>query len=159
MQPNIYIHESFGKFLFITFDLLCGYLILKINEIDNFENKDKLVSLLFWFYNPVTITISSRGNSESLMSFLVLAFILFIKKKSFILAGIFYALSIHYKIYPLIYGMAITFYITKIDQVLHKGKNDIYTILKVIVFNKNLFKFASSCFCTFSIMTVIFYIV
>jgi phosphatidylinositol glycan class M len=102
MQPNIFWFESFGKFLFILFDLICGYLIIKINDTQS-NNKDNVVNIMaisFWFYNPITIAISSRGNAESLMAFLVLAFIYFFKIGSLILAGFFYAFSLHFKIYP-----------------------------------------------------------
>ncbi len=102
MQPNIFLFESFGKFVFIFFDLICGYLIIKINDTQTNARHDlvNIIAISFWFYNPITIAISSRGNAESLMAFLVLAFIYFFKINSLILAGFFYAFSLHFKIYP-----------------------------------------------------------
>ena len=85
LQPNIFLTNSFGKFLFVTFDLLCGYLIYRINSING--HSSDLKSLLFWFYNPVTIAISSRGNAESVMACLVLAFIYFLRSGRFVMAG------------------------------------------------------------------------
>jgi phosphatidylinositol glycan class M len=80
--------------------LLCGLLILKINRLNKAEKSSELAALCFWFYNPITITIASRGNAESIMSFLVLAFILLLKNNYFLMSGLVYALSIHFKIYP-----------------------------------------------------------
>ncbi len=102
MQPNIFWFESFGKFLFILFDLICGYLIIKINNTQTNTKDDitNVIAISFWFYNPITIAISSRGSAESLMAFLVLAFIYFLKINSLVLSGFFYAFSLHFKIYP-----------------------------------------------------------
>jgi phosphatidylinositol glycan class M len=110
MQPNIFWFESFGKLLFVLFDLLCGYLIIEINNLKtnasrNLNNNESInkIAISFWFYNPITIAISSRGNAESLMAFLVLTFIFCLKKGYLILAGFFYAFSLHFKIYPVLH--------------------------------------------------------
>ena len=72
MQPNVFLNNSFGKFVFILFDVFCGILILKINEENsifelnskkNDEKKSKtgikntVIPICFWFYNPITIAI------------------------------------------------------------------------------------------------------
>jgi len=111
LQPNLFLAASFGKFLFVAADLLCGYLITRINGLNG--HPADLKSLLFWFYNPVTVAISSRGNAESVMACLVLAFIYFLRRGHFPLAGLFYGLAVHFKIYPVIYAPAIALYIVK----------------------------------------------
>ncbi len=85
LLPNIFLTNTFGKFLFVIFDLLCGYLIYRINSING--HSTDLKSILFWFYNPITIAISSRGNAESVMACLVLAFIYFLRSDQFAIAG------------------------------------------------------------------------
>ena len=70
MQPNIFLNNSFGKVVFILFDIVCGCLILKINQNehskpDNIDKKmaeqnqlkNNLIPICFWFYNPITIAI------------------------------------------------------------------------------------------------------
>jgi uncharacterized membrane protein len=136
MQPNIFFHESFGKFLFIIFDLLCGILIVKINSSQT--KREHIWSVIFWFYNPVTIAISSRGNAESLMAFLVLTFVYLFSRRSFILAGVVYAFAIHFKIYPVIYGLALLLSMINVKTV---KKLSPFLMLKSIIFNFNVWKF------------------
>lgn len=148
--------ESFGKFLFIIFDLLCGFLILKINEL-NMADKDKnLYSILFWFYNPITIAIASRGNAESLMSFLVLNFIYFLKRKNYILSGLFYGLAIHFKIYPVTYALALVLYIIQFKKLIEN--KTLISILKSVMFNGGLLKFGLSSAAILCILTYYFYL-
>lgn len=148
LQPNIFFHESFGKCLFVLFDLLCGYLIIKINNLNKSLHSSNMISILFWFYNPITIAISSRGNAESLMAFLVLIFIYFLKRKNYLLAGFLYAVSIHFKIYPVVYGIAILLFITKFHT---------YNIFR-LVFNKNVLIFGITFLLTFIGITSVFYL-
>ncbi len=69
MQPNIFFNVSFGKFVFIVFDIICGFLIIKINESKskNSEHnnekaiiKNRIIPICFWFYNPITIAIGNK---------------------------------------------------------------------------------------------------
>jgi GPI mannosyltransferase 1 subunit M len=149
LQPNIFFNESFGKYLFILFDLLCGLMILMINQMDN-ENSQS--GLIFWFYNPLTIAISSRGNAESIMSFLVLIFIYFLLKKSFTIAGCLYALAIHFKIYPITYAFAILLFI-----VFDNREISFKNLFKRKVFIC-LIKFSVAFLITVGSLTIYFYI-
>lgn len=153
MQPNISIHESFGKFIFILFDLICGYLISKINL--NQTNTFYEPAILFWFYNPITIAISSRGNAESLMAFLVLAFIYLLNAKSYILAGIMYGIAIHFKIYPVIYGLALFFNLIDLKSL--KKRKSIFQAIKSIVLNWKLLKFGLAFLFTITSLSIIFF--
>lgn len=152
MQPNIFFHEAFGKFLFILFDLLCGYLIVKINTKQS--ESSSLKAVLFWFYNPITIAISSRGNAESLMAFLVLTFVLLFKMKCYLMAGAFYALSIHFKIYPIIYGLALFLNIIKINKL---KRLSCFEIIKSVVTNSNLWCFGLAFLATLSVLSILFF--
>lgn len=126
--------------------MLCGYLIIKINKVNKDSSSDT-AAILFWFYNPITIAISSRGNAESLMAFLVLIFIYCLKSENYLLAGFFYAISIHFKIYPVIYGLAILLYITKFRS---------YNLFR-LVFNKKVLVFGITFVMTFVGITYMFY--
>jgi GPI mannosyltransferase 1 subunit M len=165
LQPNVTHHEAFGKFLFIIFDILCGLLVIGINNLNDDFNNNKLrtnrnlICLCVSLFNPITMTISCRGNAESLMSFLVLLFIYFIKKECFSLAGLTLALAVHLKIYPITYGLAILLYIincnkSSYNEVDLKVFNVIQTFLRRL-FNVNLFKFAY-CF-IFGLLAITWY--
>lgn len=153
LLPNIFAFESFGKFLFVAFDLICGYLIIKINNLENVNNQKNVASLCFWLYNPITLAIASRGNAESIMSFFVLVFIFFFKKEYYVYSGIVYAISIHFKIYPITYGLAIFLAIIRFQP----SKN-IKQFLKSIFYNKNLILFGASFAFTIGTLTFLFYL-
>lgn len=132
--------------------MLCGYLILKINRLNGEEH---LLSICLWFYNPITVVISSRGSAESIMSFLVLAFVYFFKLKRSFTAGCFYGLAIHFKIYPLAYGLLIlVFYLNKTLE----NKKLSLSSLAAAVFDWELLKFAAGAFIALALPTTYYYI-
>ncbi|AOA64141.1 Glycosyl phosphatidyl inositol-alpha 1,4 mannosyltransferase I [Komagataella phaffii CBS 7435] len=94
---------QFGKVLFMLFDLLTGILILRILELTKTRERNRLVLASLWLLNPMVITISSRGSSESILSALVLASIYSLLKGNIFACGLALGLSIHLKIYPIIY--------------------------------------------------------
>nr|CAI5842377.1 unnamed protein product [Callosobruchus analis] len=72
------------------------------------------LSMMAWLYNPLTIAISTRGNSDSLAAFLVLLSLYFIQcKHSPFIAGIAHGLSIHFRLYPIIYSLAYFMYFSQ----------------------------------------------
>ena len=74
-----------------------------------------------WLFNPLSCTVSVRGNAESVMSFLVLMCLKFLMDGQIIAAGLLYALSIHFKIYPVTYALAIYLYLG--DSGCHRNKD------------------------------------
>ncbi|XP_050300085.1 GPI mannosyltransferase 1 [Anthonomus grandis grandis] len=72
---------------------------------NNVSSKWALWATLLWLYNPMTIAISTRGNSDSLSCFLVI-FTLFAIQKQWhpFIIGLIHGLSIHFRIYPIIYS-------------------------------------------------------
>lgn len=97
-----------GKVLFIIFDLLCGVCIHKILQKTN--TKYPVYGTALWLLNPMVIAISTRGNAESIMSLLMLLCIYLFIKKSYTLSAFVYGLSIHFKIYPIIYSVPFSCY-------------------------------------------------
>lgn len=109
--PNVYLGNCFGKFLFASFDLLAGYFIyLFLLRSTNSTRAAKLVGV-FWLLNPMVFTISTRGNCESILCTLILASIYFLTSKRILLGGLFYGLAVHFRLFPVIYGVAILSYI------------------------------------------------
>ncbi|PIK37631.1 putative GPI mannosyltransferase 1-like [Apostichopus japonicus] len=165
LTPNIWLHSTFGKLLFCCFDLLAGFLIYRI--ISRLTLNKNLIagSLVLWLFNPLTLVVSSRGNAESIMSFLVLATLdLFISGK-YTLSAIVWAISVHFKIYPITYALPMYLSIrghtgetqnqdATINRTTWKALQD---ILKLFRPNVERIKFFFISLTTFSFLTVGFY--
>ncbi|KAH3899030.1 related to GPI mannosyltransferase 1 [Saccharomycodes ludwigii] len=112
LLPNhIFQWIHMGKFIFLIFDLLTGVFIHSIltNTNKSIRKQNFLWSTL-WLYNPMVITISTRGNAESVLCFIIMLCFYLLQKQHYILGGIAYGLSIHFKIYPIIYCIPMFYY-------------------------------------------------
>ncbi|QPG75334.1 hypothetical protein FOA43_002687 [Brettanomyces nanus] len=98
---------EFGKAVFVVCDLITGYLILRLLIL---MHKDTNWSLL-WFFNPMVITISTRGSSESLLTAVVMAAVYRAVQRKNWQAGLWLGLAIHLKIYPFLYVPSILLFI------------------------------------------------
>ena len=114
MTPNIFFNINFGKFFLIFCDILVGFLIQILNgkKPENF----KKVGLLIWFLNPLTVLLSVRGSFDVIMSVLILITLILVKNRYYKLGALVYGVSIHFKIYPIIYCIFLYLYI------MHKEK-------------------------------------
>ena len=102
---NHYLFYSFGKLLFIVCDVLTGWLIYRILTLRGTPVYLKLISCSFWLLNPLTAAVSSRGNAESVLSFLVLLTLYLILRGRIFLSAVMYGLSVHVKIFPIMYSL------------------------------------------------------
>lgn len=107
LQPNILWTPLFGKLLFILLDIYTGYLTYQIVLSSGSAQQTARICATTWLFNPLPMTVSSRGNAESIMSCLVLLSLKLIRDKMSLLAGIVYAASVHFKIYPAVYAIPI----------------------------------------------------
>lgn len=103
MVPNHIISENFGKFIFIAFDACISLIIQKYLIFKKVSMSQIKFSLLLWCFNPLSINISSRGNADSIICFLVLIFLYNLQQNKIVLSGLLFGLSVHFKIYPIIY--------------------------------------------------------
>ena len=110
LLPNITLHKAFGKLFFILCDIIAGSLIHKILKTQGISDSNAVTYSWVWLFNPMIITVSTRGNAESVLAVLVLSSLYFMLVKRFILSAIMLAFSVHFKIYPIIY--ALPFYLT-----------------------------------------------
>lgn len=108
LQPNIWLSPLFGKLLFITLDVFTGYLIFRILLSSNgvTVSTAKLCAS-FWLFNPLPLTVSSRGNAETVMTSLVLLCLKLLQDRRVFFAGIVFSLAVHFKIYPVTYFIPI----------------------------------------------------
>jgi len=105
LLPNSYneISYSFGKVLFVICDLITGLLILRVLDLIGITQLKKMMLASIWLFNPMVITISTRGSSESVLTVFIMIFVYLLIKKHVVLSGIFAGLAVHFKIYPIIY--------------------------------------------------------
>ncbi|XP_018579409.1 GPI mannosyltransferase 1 [Anoplophora glabripennis] len=85
-------------------------------EFDSKSYLDRMVniSMLVWLYNPLTIAIGTRGNCDSLAGFLVLLTLYTLQCKGwYFIAGVIHGLSVHFRIYPLIYSLTYFMFLSK----------------------------------------------
>lgn len=113
LQPNITISPLYGKVLFVLFDILSGYLIYVMLMTEKTGQVRSLKCASIWLFNPLPIVVSCRGNAESIMSFLVLLSLRLFQQNRIILGAVVYALSVHVKIYPLTYCIALYLYFSR----------------------------------------------
>ena len=105
---------SFGKVLFATADLVAGWLIVKVLRSPASGGMEMQSALKFscvWLLNPMVATISTRGSSEGLLGVMVVALLWAVLEQRILLSGMLLGLSVHFKIYPFIYGISIFWFL------------------------------------------------
>ncbi|KAG8533047.1 uncharacterized protein KY384_001830 [Bacidia gigantensis] len=110
---------SFGKLLFAGADLMAGWLLFEILRQgqgvkrggERMEVGRALKFASVWSLNPMVATISTRGSSEGLLGVMVAGLLWAVLQRRIWLAGVLLGLSVHFKIYPFIYGCSILWYL------------------------------------------------
>jgi phosphatidylinositol glycan class M len=159
LVPNVVWFKSFGKVLFTLCDLLVALLIVSTQRARHPPGEHSAVkareparrprsharrhcrapqSLAFWLFNPLVITVSTRGNMDVMVVALVLGahlrgcshvrerapawaehrrgwagpgFLLCLLRGKLMAAAVLYGLAVHVKIYPIIYLPAILLFL------------------------------------------------
>ena len=106
LQPTtwggLWFHS--GKALFASSDLVAGWLIMKVLKRKGHDDAACLKYANVWLLNPMVANISTRGSSEGLLCVMVMALLWSFESDRILLAGCLLGLSVHFKIYPFIYG-------------------------------------------------------
>jgi phosphatidylinositol glycan class M len=119
--PNILIHPSCGKFMFVLFDLFTAIAIYHIGLIRwcwRQEKDNKLtinsakIACLTWLWNPIALGISTRGSSDSIVCLLVCITIwgLLLSTSNnyyLLISAIIHGFSVHWRLYPIIFAPTI----------------------------------------------------
>ena len=157
LYPERFI-PMFGKILFCISDLVVGLLIYTMLKKDslvqpanpknskkkfitlsansyNRTEKSFLVTGLVWVWNPFVAAISCRGNAESIMSLLVISTLYLYQRNRLTLAAIVFGLSVHFKLYPVIYAIPIWFGISESLIDLKKVKFGMISFLVFMLLN------------------------
>jgi phosphatidylinositol glycan class M len=98
---------SFGKILFAASDVVAGWMILAVLRRRRLSEDSAVKYACAWLLNPMVATISTRGSSEGLLCVMVMAVLWAVEMRYVSLAGVLLGLSVHFKIYPFIYGVSI----------------------------------------------------
>jgi len=94
----------FGKTIFALSDLIAGWLILILLKRRGLHEARALGYASVWLLNPMVANISTRGSSEGFLCVLVMALLWAFETRQILLSGVLLGLSVHFKIYPFIYG-------------------------------------------------------
>jgi GPI mannosyltransferase 1 subunit M len=113
LTPNITIHPSFGKYIFVMADLLVGYLLYLIITLKTGEEKNAGWMVGLWLLNPFSVNVSTRGNAEAVIALLVVLALYYLFTNRWILSAVVYGLSVHFKIYPIVYCLSLFLWIWK----------------------------------------------
>ncbi|CAE6459355.1 unnamed protein product [Rhizoctonia solani] len=134
MVPNGSWHPAFGKIIFALCDLLVGFILYRIStrtvrqdksgsaatkptpvrqDVSKTQKSSMLLIGALWLLNPMVANISTRGSAESVLGAMVVTTHSLILADRLDWAALMFGLSVHFKIYPIIYGVSILAWIDK----------------------------------------------
>lgn len=138
MLPCHLVTFSFGKVLFAIMDLVLGALIERTLLFRGVSPRAALWSAATWLWNPMSFTVSTRGNADVLICTMVVATIYLFVKRHLVLGSIMYVLAaththvcmttqrrfglaVHFKIYPLVYAASLLIFLD--ERYTRKGRS------------------------------------
>lgn len=137
----------FGKALFALSDLIAGWLILTVLKKRGMDEKHALKYASVWLLNPMVANISTRGSSEGLLCVLVMALMGAFETRQIALSGVLLGLSVHFKIYPFIYGVSMLWILetTSLSGPTNSFQNMLhfFNARRILLLTTSLFTFTS----------------
>lgn len=137
----------FGKALFALSDLIAGWLILTVLKRRGMDEKHALKYASVWLLNPMVANISTRGSSEGLLCVLVMALMGAFETRQIALSGVLLGLSVHFKIYPFIYGVSMLWILetTSLSGPTNSFQNMLhfFNARRILLLTTSLFTFTS----------------
>ncbi|KAJ2793100.1 GPI mannosyltransferase 1 [Coemansia helicoidea] len=105
LTPNIWLHPTWGKWLFVACDCLVGALIARIVRARGASDGSAAAYAALWLLNPQVANISTRGSAESVVCAAVVATLYAFQRRRVVWGSALFGLSVHLKIYPAIYAV------------------------------------------------------
>lgn len=157
LTPNIQLHPAWGKVLFSLIDICVAVLIKHIVRLQYVVSEYTAERCaLTWLYNPLAVVISTRGNGDSLAAALVILTVMFLKKENYMLAGVVHGLSIHIRLYPIAFSLAMYSSIPLESQ--STAPRGALKLLNYVKPNYKRLVFTLGCLLTLSALTFVFYV-
>ncbi len=115
MLPNLTLHPLLGKALFILADLLTALGILACLSVYNpsLTQPQRTFLVNLWLFNPLVMTVSARGNADCIIACLSIGTIYLVLTQRHLLAGLLYGLTVHFKIYPVVWCLTLWMYVSR----------------------------------------------
>jgi len=158
---NNFIHPQACKVVFILFDMLMGIVYWRLvkSQLPNAISTtcSTMGYVACWLFNPLIIQTTTRGSNDSIISFLVFFSVYLLLKRQYCLAGIFYGLSVHFKLYPIFYCYVLYFFIDCDRGLLAQGKPIQAIVGYKGFFTRNRLVFTLSMVFTFCGLAALFY--
>lgn len=103
--PAAVIANPLGKLVFIASDIGAAvYCYSVLCSYATAESARWMVSLCILF-NPIVLNVSTRGNSDMLITFMCMYVLAKFNKEQYVAAASMLGFAIHFKIYPIIYAL------------------------------------------------------
>lgn len=108
MAPSLWWHHA-GKLVFVICDIGAGYYCYQVLlQFATVASAKSMVSL-FILFNPVVVNVSTRGNSDMVISLLSLIVLSKYFGGKYEQAAAWLGFAVHFKIYPIIYAAPLVF--------------------------------------------------
>jgi len=152
---NNFYHPLACKVVFCTLDIVAAALYWAIIGLQFKtalpQTSGVMAYVSCWAWSPVTVAISTRGSNDVMITVLVLLSVFLILRKWYVAAGIVYGLSIHFKIYPIMYSFVFYFFIDCDKSLIASGGSP----YKAIVSKNGFFTRNRLVFTFFTVVTLV----
>lgn len=116
MIPSVLIHDVVGKLVFAASDIITMYLCDTVLQRRSTVRSKKILLMLFIAFNPIVLNVSTRGNSDMLITLLTVWALSLLEIRSYAAAATILGFATHFKIYPLIYVPAFVFGVYELEK-------------------------------------------
>ena len=161
---NPWVHPLACKFVFVAFDIFLACIMWDICELQlkksqwTYTTKTIACFVSTLILNPLFFTMSCRGSNDQIIQALIFVSMYLLLRRWYILAGFFFGLAIHFKIYPIIFSFVFYFYIDCDHDLIASGGNPYRAIIsKKGFFTWNRVWFTIMTVGTFVGLTGLFY--
>jgi hypothetical protein len=96
-----------GKLFFALCDIVAGWLLIVLLRGQGMSSARAGKYASIWLLNPMVATISTRGSSEGILGVMTAGLMWAVVREKWAVAGWVLGLATHFKIYPVVYGVSV----------------------------------------------------